>query len=154
MYKARYFTDSHFLRDLKGTGSSFIWAGLHTATETLFKGFRWIVGNGKDIVAVQDPWLRQKHDFMVENSHIYAGRNELVSSLILPGTKQWNVNLINARFHEEDARAILAVSLPQREVCDRVAWSYSQNGHYDVKSGYKLWHNQIMSSVNVVQSGG
>lgn len=105
-------------------------------------------------MAVQDPWLRQKCDFLFENSHTYEGRNELVSSLILPGTKQWNVNLIKARFHEEDARAIFAISLPQREVCDRVAWSHSRNGYYDVKSGYKFWHNQATSNATVAQSGG
>lgn len=154
LYKARYFTDCNLLRASKGTGSSFIWTGIHAAKETLFKGFRWIVGNGEDIVAVQDPWLRPKSNFMVENSHTYAGRNELVSSLFIPGTKQWNVELIETRFLEEDARAILAISLPQREVCDRIAWSHSRNGHYDVKSGYKFWYNQVTSNAIVPQKEG
>lgn len=62
--------------------------------------------------------------------------------------------MVTARFHEEDARAIFAISLPQREVCDRVAWSHSRTGHYDENSGYKFWHNQEMSNAIVAQSGG
>ncbi|WOH14253.1 hypothetical protein DCAR_0933770 [Daucus carota subsp. sativus] len=124
VFIARYFSDSHLLKASKGTaGSSFIWTGLFAAKEALFKGFRWVLGDGKAIVAVEDPWLRRKRDFKVENCHMYEGRNEKVSGLFLPGTKQWDVNLVKANFHDEDAQAILAVPIPQQEVGDRVAWS-------------------------------
>lgn len=57
----------------------------------------------------------------MENSHSYAGRVEKVSSLFIPGNKQWNVNLVTTNFLEEDAQAILAVNIPQNEACDHVA---------------------------------
>lgn len=79
--KAKYFPDTHILKAKKGQGSSFIWTGLWNAKEVLKKGFRWVVGDGEDIVATQDPWLRKKQDFRVENLHIYEGRDERVSSL-------------------------------------------------------------------------
>lgn len=53
------------------------------AKEKLKKGFRWKVGDGKDIVAVKDVWLRAKSDFCVEESHVYEDRHELVSDLFL-----------------------------------------------------------------------
>lgn len=74
--KVRYFADSHLLKAQKGTGSSFIWAWLYAAKETSLKGFRWVIGDEEDVVAVKDPWLRNKSDFMTDNCHWYAGRTE------------------------------------------------------------------------------
>lgn len=41
------------------------------AKEALKKGFRWIVGDCNDIVAVQDHWPRKKQEYCVKNIHIY-----------------------------------------------------------------------------------
>lgn len=60
VFKARYFSDSRLLRASKGTGSSFIWIGLHYAKEKLLKDYTWILGDGKDIVEDEDPWVRRK----------------------------------------------------------------------------------------------
>lgn len=56
VFKARYFSDSHPLRVVKGHNPSFICSEIWSAKEALISGFRWIVGDGKDIVAVKDPW--------------------------------------------------------------------------------------------------
>lgn len=82
------------------------------------------------------------------------GRNERVSSLFIPGTKQWDVTLVKDRFQEEDVSAILATYVPQQDVRDRVAWSQSLTGHYNVKMGYKLWHNQHMGTNQVPHNEG
>lgn len=55
---------------------SFIWAGLHTAKDTLLSGFRWVVGDGAYISATKDHWLGTKNNFHVEQDHMYAGRTE------------------------------------------------------------------------------
>lgn len=151
VFKARYFDNTHLLKAQKGTGSSFIWLGIHEAKEALLKGFRWVLGDGEDIVAVKDHWLRKKSDFKVVNSHRYEGRNEKVAQLMLSGLKQWDYNLIRASFHEEDANAILAINVPQGDIRDRVAWTQSVNGRYDVKTGYKMWFDQNGSTSVVPQ---
>lgn len=74
VFKSRYFLDTHCLKAVKWKGSSFIWSGMWMAKEELKKGFRWKVGDGKDIVAVKDAWLRAKSDFCVEEIHVYEGR--------------------------------------------------------------------------------
>lgn len=94
VFKARYFADTHFLKYVKGSRSSFIWEGIYTAKETLQGGFRWIIGDGEDVVVVQDSWLRRKCDYRVQNDHMYQGREEKVAELFLPGTKQWNEELV------------------------------------------------------------
>ena len=154
LFKARYYTNTHFLKSTKGAGSSFLWSGIHNAKETLFRGYRWVVGDGTDIIATKDPWLRNKNDFHVEQSHIYVGRNENVSHWFEPGTKSWDADRVKAYFHEEDAKAILAVPVPQRDARDRVAWVDSIDGQYSVKTGYKHWLKQHGENINVVQSEG
>lgn len=66
----------------------FICQGILTAMEALCQGFKWVLGNGNEICATKDQWLRIKHNFGVENSHHYAGRNEKVADYFLAGTKQ------------------------------------------------------------------
>lgn len=113
-----------------------------------------MVGDGADINTTKDPCLHNKRDFHVEDSHIYVGRSESVSHWFVPGSKQWDDDLVNENFHEEDAKAILVISVPQREVRDKVAWVRSMDGQYSVKIGYKLWLDQNIGVVTVIQSKG
>lgn len=49
------------------------------------------MGDGADIIATTDPWLRDKRDFHVEQSHMYAGKNEIMSSWFVPEKKHWDL---------------------------------------------------------------
>lgn len=52
-----------------------------------FDYYRWVVGDGTDIIATKDHWPRDKTNFSVEDFHGNAGRSELVNSLFYPETK-------------------------------------------------------------------
>lgn len=66
----------------------------------------------------------------------------------------WDERKFGDQFSEEEATAILEIQVPQHDVCDRVAWSRSNNGLYDVKTGYQLWFDQYVSTNEVSQSNG
>lgn len=53
-------------------GSSFIWAGIMTAKESLYMRYRWVLDNGLDINVVKDAWLKGKEDFCVTQNHDYG----------------------------------------------------------------------------------
>ena len=152
--KARYFPEVHILNAAQRQGSSFIWQGLWQAKEILCKGFRWVVGDGHSIKATKDPWLAKKIDFRVENHLRYEGRNEIVSSLFYPGTKLWHSDKVFEQFNIADAKAILATSVPQHSVEDRIVWSMSTDGLYNVKTGYHFWHNRHVGNSLCTRSGG
>lgn len=80
---------------------------------------------------------------------MYEGRNELVSSLFLPNKKQWNVRYVQQQFLEEDAKAILAIQIPQRDVQERIVWTGSSNGIYSAKAGYHFWYDQYIGTSNI-----
>lgn len=154
VFKGRYFPHDHVLKATKGQGSSFIWQGIWTAKEELKNGFRWVLGNVNDIVATQDPWLRNKANFKVEQNQLYVGRTKNVSSLILPGEKRWNIELIQRNFLKEDADEIVKVPVPQRMMTDRVVWANSTNCLYTAKHAYHFWYDSHFGSTTVPHCTG
>lgn len=89
--------------------------------ETLLKGFRWIIGDGEEVVEVKDPWVCRKADFKVENSDIYEERINRVFTLFLPRTKNNGMSTLSRySFTMILLKAILAISVPQRNVRNRV----------------------------------
>lgn len=154
VYRARYFSDGNVLKAGKGSKPSFIWSGIHTAKEELKSGFRWVLGNGNIIITAQDPWLKRKSDFRVEASTVYNGNNELVSHYFEANQRRWNTNLVRECFLPQDAEAILAVHIPQRDKDDRVAWMGSTNGVYSVKSGLRHCYNLKVGVPYIIQSLG
>lgn len=91
----------------------------------------------------------KKVDFRVENSHVYEGRRELVSSLFYPNSKQWDVNRVQQQFLEEDAKAILAIQVPHGDIRDRVVWAHSATGVCSVKAGYHLCQALNIGTSNI-----
>lgn len=48
---------------------------------------------------------------------------------------------MNNLFLDCDAKAILAIPISNNQVPDRIAWRFTNDGKYSVKSGYKYWHD-------------
>lgn len=149
--KARYFPNVHILEAGKRVRSSFVWTEIWQAKEALAQGFRWVLGDGQSIIATKDAWLAKKNDFRVDKLSMYDGRNEVVSTLFFPGSKSWDPDKVHELFSRDDALAILATNVPQRQVGDRIVWSKSNDGQYNVKTGYRMWHDQSASDSNCVQ---
>lgn len=138
LFKVRYFADNHILNAVKRTGSSFVWNEIWEAKEQLMKGFRGILGDGKDIKILKDPWLKGKNDFCVEDSHMNANRTENVCCYFHPQSKKWDVHKVQHDFHDVDVQLILQTRIPQNMFRDRVAWTASNTGGYTVKMGYQF----------------
>lgn len=138
IFKARYFPDRHILQACKGSDTNFIWTGIWEAKENLKGGFRWVLGDGKEIQIFKDPWLKGKMDFRVEDSHLNIIRDENVCFYFHPNSKTWDVHKVEQDFHNDDSRLILQTRIPQNDVKGRLAWTGSDKGIYTAKSGYKF----------------
>lgn len=147
MFKARYFSRQHVLHANKGTGSSFIWKGILEAKETLKQGFRWVLGDGKDIRMFKDPWLKGKADFYVEDHHLNINREEKVCHYFRSESKCWEVQKVRQDFLDIDSQLILQIRIPRMDVRDRVAWVGSSNGFYNVKSAYQYWMSHCTTEI-------
>lgn len=154
VFKARYYPSGNLLNSARCGGASFLWSGLWTAKEEFKKDFRWVMGDGRNTNVFEDPWLKSKLNFMVERGEYNMSLSTKVPHFLEPHMKKWNVNKVREVFEEIDAQAILKVSIPQHEACDRVAWVHTQEGIYSVKSGYQIWQGRNIQSLQQAQSAG
>lgn len=143
VFKARYFNNTSLFEATRGGGVSFIWSGLWQAKEALKKGFKWVLGNGEEIRIFDDPWIRGKEHFMADNTYAGTSREMKVCELFIPGEKEWDNIKVNNLFTIVDAKAILAIPIPRNQVPDRIAWIFSNDKKYSVKSGYTFWHDRF-----------
>lgn len=154
VFKARYYPNSHFLHASVSLGSSYVWSGIMTAKNSIFKGYKWVLGDGVDINAVKDPWIHGTTDFCVTQGIEYGTNHIPVSSFFQSDSRSWEVERVKSFFTEADARLILAMRIPQTNVVDRLAWTRTTNGQYTVKTGYQLWHESNVGVGTIIQSNG
>ncbi|CAN1830202.1 hypothetical protein LINPERHAP1_LOCUS32784, partial [Linum perenne] len=77
---------------------------------------------------------------LTPNTSPVAGLEDLtVCDLWIPGTKEWDVRLIEELFELEDVEAILRIPTIHRDEDDKIIWHYGQLGEYYVKTAYKLY---------------
>lgn len=69
-------------------GDSFIWFGDLSSQKDVKEWFRWVLGDGTQINAFRDPWLRLKEGFCVENSPSNDHRKEKVSASFMTDLKR------------------------------------------------------------------
>lgn len=61
-----------------------------------------------------------------------------VSDLLLPDRKEWNEHLVRELFSELDADDILHIKILRWDGNDFLAWNWTTNGLFTVRSAYKL----------------
>jgi len=92
----------------------------------------------KKIRIWQDHWLPRKHPPLLSECPIVDYENSIMDSLIDPDSRQWNKELVEELFNEEEAELIKKIPLSQNAPDDILYWPYSSNGLYICKSGYKF----------------
>lgn len=106
----------------------------------LKNGFKWVLGDGEKIKVFEDPLVRGKEDYMMDNTVSSATWNIRVCELFTPGIKQWDEQKVNNLLSNCDAKAILASLSLDVKSPGRIAWSHTVDGKYTVKSEYRFWH--------------
>lgn len=112
------------------------------------------MGDGVDIDAVRDPWLKEKEGFCVDHNKEHGVSSIPVAEFILAESNNWDEGKVRNFFSEDDARLVLATRIPYNGANDRIAWSRSTNGQYTVKTGYRLWSDANLASSSIVQGSG
>ena len=67
-----------------------------------------------------------------------------VSDFIDPNTSYWDEDLVRQTLWPIDAQRVLAIPLPMHDTSDFIAWSYTKNGLFTVRSTYwEEWNNSM-----------
>ena len=119
------------------------------ARSIIASGSIWRIGNGESVNIWTDTWIKDSPDFK-PTTPIIAGLEDLlrVSTLCFNGLPSWNFSLLEHLVNDQDIAAICKMLLPYGARDDKLIWNFTKDGHYTVKSGYRVacLLNQIFSS--------
>ncbi|KAF4363716.1 hypothetical protein G4B88_030215 [Cannabis sativa] len=104
--------------------ASCIWKGIVWGREIINERARWRVRNGRTIRIWHDKCLPRPNGTII---HRPISHTE----------EDWNEALLNRYFHKEDIPWILGTPIDNHSE-DILVWPFSTNGHYIVKSGYRV----------------
>lgn len=87
------------------------------------------------------------YPFSIQNSNLVntLPSEAVISDLMLPGTKQWNLRLIKDIFLEEEANLIAHIPISQLRRADKLVWNLTSNGLFTINSSYHSTSSLIRS---------
>lgn len=117
---------------------SLLWKSLMTAQNLIEKCMRWRVGNEEQINIWEDKWLPSRLTFQVQSPKKILPSIAIVNELLVERGTEWNVNLIQSIFWEEETKAILSIPVGQFQREDKLIWAMIEKGIFTIKSAYFL----------------
>ena len=116
-------------------GSSLTWQSIMAGVNSLKQGYIRRVVNGQKIDIWEDSWIPS-----CANRKIITPRGgqllSRVSDLIDPATNSWDEDLVRQTFWPIDAQRVLQIPLSLHDMPDFIAWRYTKNGMFTVRSAY------------------
>ncbi|VFQ76132.1 unnamed protein product, partial [Cuscuta campestris] len=136
VFKARYFPTSSFLEAHLGANPSSCWRSILESQSLLLEGIRRRVGNGRDTLIWDSPWLNDSQQPCILTERPPFMPNLPVEFLIESGSGHWKEEVVREWFLPVDVQRILA--LPLGTISDdNWYWEGPSQGAYSVKEGYR-----------------
>uniref|UniRef100_A0A0A9HGD2 Reverse transcriptase zinc-binding domain-containing protein n=1 Tax=Arundo donax TaxID=35708 RepID=A0A0A9HGD2_ARUDO len=89
---------------------SYTWRSVLKGVELLKRGIIWRIGDGNSVNMWSNPWIPRG---LTRLPTTLRGHKlmQRVNELINPVTGQWDVDLVQQNFHQDDANHILSIPL-------------------------------------------
>ncbi|XP_048611438.1 uncharacterized protein LOC125585795 [Brassica napus] len=134
--RGRYYCLSSPLRMATADTPSYVWTSITAARKLLLLGIRSKVHPGYEINVWEDLWIPSTPARPARARAPVLNPKMLVSSLINPVSKEWDIRLLEQYVDQEDIPMILSLAISYTHRRDTFCWSYTKNRQYTVKSGY------------------
>lgn len=123
--------------------TSWIWQGIINTREVLNKGICYLLGNGSNIEAFDDPWGVQGHMVIHMEGPRASGNQERVkvADLFDMQGREWKSETIEFLFDEGNALVIVNMSLLHEDKEDSGKWTLNASGEFSVASAYRALKN-------------
>ncbi|KAB1200963.1 hypothetical protein CJ030_MR0G005448 [Morella rubra] len=120
------------------TIDSWLWKSIVHHREALLGGLCYIVGNGRDILALRDPWLSAIAGFKPTLREGAAAIMDLkVSDFLVVNERCWDEAKLQSVFTPDSVAAILQIKLSPDDQPDKKFWPLEPSGEFLVKSVYR-----------------
>ena len=136
--KSRYHPLTSFGKATVGSNPSYAWRSIMAAHHVITQGSRIQIGNGLQTTIGGSPWLPDLDHGYVTTPLPDAIINAPVSSLMLPGQRNWDLDALTDIFNEKDRGLITQIPLSSRRDDDVWYWSADSKGLFTVRSCYKM----------------
>ncbi|CAN1800547.1 hypothetical protein LINPERHAP1_LOCUS22583 [Linum perenne] len=100
-----------------------------------------------------DPWLHTDENRTIASPPIDGLADMRVNELWIPGTKQWDTELLEELFDEREVETILEIPVGEVGGPDESIWHFSKNRILSVRSAYRVWSDQISTSADLKVDG-
>ncbi|KAH9786028.1 reverse transcriptase domain-containing protein [Citrus sinensis] len=136
--KSRYHSLTSFGKATVGSNPSYAWRSIMAAHHVITQGSRIQIGNGLQTTIGGSPWLPDLDHGYVTTPLLDAIINAPVSSLMLPGQRNWDLDALTDIFNEKDRGFITQIPLSSKRDDDVWYWSADSKGLFTVRSCYKM----------------
>jgi len=153
LFKARYFPRDNYIEAKLGHNPSFVWRSIFNARRVARLGARWKIGNEINIPIFQAPWLSDGGCISGEGQSSDVIHQTRINSLIDHNNHNWDYNVINYYFDPETVQKILKTLLFRQEEEDQLIWRAEKNGHYFVRSAYRICMEEIAGNSHLHRAG-
>jgi hypothetical protein len=138
LFKASYCPRTDFLGAKIGHNPSFVWQSIFSARRIVRDGARWKIGNGMSIPNFEAPWLYNGGNISGLGQSSEVIQQSRIHFLIDHASNSWNHNLLTYYFDVDVIQEILKTPLFSQVMEDQLIWKLEKNGHYSVRSAYRL----------------
>jgi hypothetical protein len=107
-------------------------------------GTRWRIGSGINIPLLNENWLYNAWTLSVQDSNTNLVANLLVTDIILPDEKKWNMPLLMSLFAPSIVQKIANTLLYDYVKNDKYIWHKENDGIYYVCSAYHLCVQELL----------
>ncbi|KAM6577785.1 hypothetical protein CsatB_029622 [Cannabis sativa] len=132
-----YFPHGSFLTATIGPNPSFIWHSILEAQSLVKQGSRWVVGDGKNVSILGEPWLSD-----VENPLIISNypslHNAKVCNLLSMDGFGWETAILEDLLVPWGVQLVQSIPFQSQPGEDVLTWLNDSSGIYTVRSAYKL----------------
>jgi len=131
---------------------SYAWKSILQSRKVIQKGAIWRVGDGRSISIWDQSWLPKPGMSKVVSPKLEVGLNR-VCDLFYPGTKSWNVEVLQNYFYPWEVDAIRKIYVSEACNLDCLVWPKTSDGSYSVKSAYQMLATEAINEAPSLSGG-
>jgi ribonuclease HI len=117
--------------------ASYTWRSILHGRELLKEGLIWRIGDGQKVRVWSENWI-PRESMKRPLGHHPNKEVEMVSELLLENGAGWDEAKLCDTFFEADVEDILKIPVGSAGTVDYLAWNYTKNGVFSVRSAYHL----------------